>query len=213
MEEQPKENPEVILKRKIIDLQKERKTLREENLFLHQTISNVKKQMMVLQEFVTPGNEKIDFLSKLLKEWKQRHGSLLKVKSELEVELKFKEKKIQELKNKDHAKIISDLKKVIKEKSTNSSMWYQQYQEYYAENIRLENVVEKQQSLIFELKYKLTTYESGAGGSVWIVFNSYNIFIYFLQGFFDGWIQHWSYVLWIVIILKTNLPSIKFDNT
>ena len=166
MEEQPKENPEVILKRKIIDLQKERKTLREENLFLHQTISNVKKQMMVLQEFVTPGNEKIDFLSKLLKEWKQRHGSLLKVKSELEVELKFKEKKIQELKNKDHTKIISDLKKVIKEKSTNSSMWYQQYQEYYAENIRLENVVEKQQSLIFELKYKLTTYESGAGGSV-----------------------------------------------
>ena len=212
--EQPKENPEVLLKRKIIDLENERKALWEENLFLHQTNLSVKRQIMVLQEFVAPGNDKINYLSKLLKEWKQRHKSLLQINAELEVEIEFKEKQIQELKNRDLEKTILGLKKDLKDRTRSSSYWHEQYQEYYAENIKLQSVIEKKQTLIMDLKHKLADYiPGGADRSVWIIFNSYSTFIYFLQGFFDDWIQHWSYVLWIVIILKIILPSIKFDNT
>ena len=90
-----KENPEVLLKKKITDLQKENYEVREENSFLQKTILQIQKQMMVLQEFVLPGNERIHMLSSYLKEWKTRYGLLCEVNTELEVDLGFAKKKFK----------------------------------------------------------------------------------------------------------------------
>ena len=234
MEEQlEEENPEVLLTM-ITDLQKE-------NAGLHEKIIKLEKETKVLQEFVLPCDEKIRVLSSYLKEWKDRYLLLNEEKMNLEIENKFKAKKIQSLLDRDQEKMIINLKKDKEKLSASSQKWYSKYKEKYSENfgfereietlqsvikkqqseitylqnLGLEKEIEQQQSVIKRQRSEITYLKDKLAecGSVWIMFNSYSTFIYFLQGFFDGWIQHWSYVLWIVIILKTNLPSIKFDNT
>ena len=154
-----KENPEVLLKKKITDLQKENYEVREENSFLQKTILQIQKQMMVLQEFVLPGNERIHMLSSYLKEWKTRYGLLCEVNTELEVDLGFAKKKIQELENRAHEKIIADLKKDKEKLIKSSTGWHERYQKYYAENIKLERVIEKHELMIIKLKDQIDEYE------------------------------------------------------
>ena len=159
MEEQLKENPEVLLKEKISDLQKENFEVREENSFLQKTILKIRNQMMVLQEFVLPGNERIHLLSHYLKEWKNRHTLQLQVNAELEVDLGFAKKKILELENRPLEKIIVDLKKDKEKLIESSTGWHGRYQKYYAENIKLERVIEKHELMIIKLKDQIDEYE------------------------------------------------------
>ena len=172
MEEQLKENPDVLLK-KITDLQNDKKVLQDENIDLRQKFIKLQKETMVLQEFVVPGNEKIRMLSSYLKEWKDRYLLLNEEKMNLEIENEFKSKKIETLLSKDREKMIINLTKDKEKYAASSSKWYFKYQETYSDTVTLEREIAnqqskivKQQSEIVYLKNKLAEYDSVADGSV-----------------------------------------------
>ena len=149
MEEQlEEENPEVLLTM-ITDLQKE-------NAGLHEKIIKLEKETKVLQEFVLPCDEKIRVLSSYLKEWKDRYLLLNEEKMNLEIENKFKAKKIQSLLDRDQEKMIINLKKDKEKLSASSQKWYSKYKEKYSENFGFEREIETLQSVIKKQQSEIT---------------------------------------------------------